>query len=153
FGAAMVSGERLYSGFADGYLVCLNTKNGEVVWARSLAAASDQFVDIDTTPVLADGVLYAASYSGGFYAVAPKDGAVQWRFEVEGASGIAAQNGRIYFTAAKTGLHVLDKQGRLVWRQAMSAAGDLSAPRLHGPYILLSGSESGLYVGGREAGD
>jgi len=153
FAGVLVTEDRLYTGFADGYLVSLNTKNGEVVWARSLAAASDQFVDVDTTPVLADGTLYAASYSGGLYAITPKDGTVQWRFEVEGASGIAAQGGRIYFTAAKTGLHVLDTQGRLVWRQSMSAAGDLSPPRLHGPYILLSGSDSGIYVVDREAGD
>ncbi|HJZ83608.1 MAG TPA: PQQ-binding-like beta-propeller repeat protein [Polyangia bacterium] len=153
FAGVSVSGDRVYTGFADGYLVSLNAKNGEVVWARSLAAASDQFVDVDTTPVLADGTLYAASYSGGLYALAPKDGAVKWRFEVEGAAGIAVAGGRIYFTAAKTGLHVLDTKGRLLWQQALGAAGDLSPPRLHRGYILLSGSESGLYVVDRVAGD
>ena len=43
-------GGHLLAGFADGYLVSLNGGTGEVVWARSLAAASDQFVDVDATP-------------------------------------------------------------------------------------------------------
>jgi outer membrane protein assembly factor BamB len=153
FAGVLVAGERVYSGFADGYIVALKAASGDVVWARSLAAASDQFVDVDTTPVLAGGQLYAASYSGGMYALNPKDGAVKWRFDVDGAAGIAVSNGRVYFTAAKAGLHVLDTTGRVIWRQAMADAGDLSPPRLSGSYIFLSGSDGGLFVVDRHQGE
>jgi outer membrane protein assembly factor BamB len=153
FAGVLVTGDRVYTGFADGYVVALKAASGDVVWARSLAAASDQFVDVDTTPVLADGTLYAASYSGGMYALNPKDGTVRWRFDVEGAAGIAVANRRVYFTAAKTGLHVLDTAGRVIWRQAMAQAGDLSPPRLSGPYVFLSGSDAGLFVVDRRQGE
>jgi outer membrane protein assembly factor BamB len=153
FAGVLVVGDRVYTGFADGYVVALKAAGGDVVWARSLAAASDQFVDVDTTPVLAGGQLYAASYSGGMYALNPKDGTVKWRFDVEGAAGIAFSNGRVYFTAAKTGLHVLDTTGRVIWRQAMAQAGDLSPPKLSGSYIFLSGSDAGLFVVDRRQGD
>jgi outer membrane protein assembly factor BamB len=152
FAGVTVSAGHVYTGFADGYAVCLSQKSGEVVWVRSLAGASDQFVDVDTTPVVVGDTLYVASYSGGMYALATKDGAVRWRFDVEGAAGIAASHGLIYFTAAKSGLHVLDASGRLRWQQAMAAAGDLSPPRLAGDFIVLAGSEAGLFVVDRRAG-
>ena len=46
-------GNELLAGFADGYFVSLGAASGEVLWARSLATASEQFVDVDTTPALA----------------------------------------------------------------------------------------------------
>jgi outer membrane protein assembly factor BamB len=153
FAGVLVVGDRVYSGFADGYAVSLQAKDGSVVWARSLAQASEQFVDVDTTPTLSSGMLFAASYSGGLYALNPKDGAVKWRYEVEGAAGIAVAGGRVYFTAAKTGLHVLDKAGRLVWRQSLAAAGDLSPPSLVGSFLVLSGSDAGVFVVDRNAGE
>jgi len=35
-------GDVVYTGFDDGYLVALGAETGELRWARSLAAASDQ---------------------------------------------------------------------------------------------------------------
>ncbi len=62
----------------------LNGASGEVVWARSLAAVSDQFVDVDSTPTIIGNTIYASSYSGGLYALDAKDGVVRWRVGIEG---------------------------------------------------------------------
>ncbi len=62
-------GNELLAGFADGYFVALGAANGEVLWARSLATASEQFVDVDTTPALLGELAYVASYSGGLCAI------------------------------------------------------------------------------------
>ena len=43
----------VYTGFSDGFLMALNAGTGDVVWARSLAAASEQYVDVDSTPAAA----------------------------------------------------------------------------------------------------
>ena len=48
--APRLRGAQLLVGFADGYFVSLAAASGEVMWAKSLAAASDQFVDVDSTP-------------------------------------------------------------------------------------------------------
>ena len=78
----------VYGGFSDGFMVALNAGTGDVVWARSLAAASEQYVDVDATPaVLGDDVVISASYSGGLYALATANGDLRWRLNVEGASG------------------------------------------------------------------
>ncbi|HVX94504.1 MAG TPA: PQQ-binding-like beta-propeller repeat protein [Polyangia bacterium] len=150
---------RIYAGFADGFLVSLAAGTGEVQWARSLAAASDQFVDVDATPAIVKGpgkgtdVLYTSSYSGGFYALDPRDGNVRWRVGTEGVGTITPFDDRLYFAAPRQGLHATDLQGHTVWRQGLTEAGDLTAPTVLGRYLVFSGSRAGLFIVDRDSGE
>jgi outer membrane protein assembly factor BamB len=156
-------GGNLLTGFSDGYIVSLGAGTGEVQWARSLAAASDQFVDVDSTPTVATpgvdakgaspDVVYASSYSGGLYALEAGDGAVRWRLPIEGVGSVTQAGDRIYFAAPRQGLHAADRQGRVVWRQGLTAAGDLTRPIVLGKYLLFSGSRAGLFIVDRATGE
>jgi outer membrane protein assembly factor BamB len=153
-----LSGGRVFAGFADGFLVSLAAGTGEVQWARSLAAASDQFVDVDATPVLvsaagAGDVLFTASYSGGLYAVDPRDGNVRWRVPTEGVGAIAPFGDRLYFAAPRQGLQATDLEGHVIWRQGLTEAGDLTPPLVVGRYLVFSGSRAGLFVVDRDSGE
>jgi outer membrane protein assembly factor BamB len=146
YAAPLVLGGRVYAGFSDGYLACLNAGTGDVIWARSLAGDATRFMDVDSTPLYADGTLYVSSFAGGVFALDPKDGSTRWRYEVEGAGSVEAAGGRVYFSAAKAGLHCLDREGRLLWRQALAQGGELSTPLLVDGYVLVSSSTGGTYV-------
>jgi outer membrane protein assembly factor BamB len=160
-------GDRVLSGFADGYLVSLAAASGEVQWARSLAAASDQFVDVDSTPALVDEgtaetkdaahaapspFVLASSYSGGLYALDPRDGVVRWHLGIEGVGTVTPFEDRLYFAAPRRGLHALDRAGRVIWRQGLTAAGDLTPPIVLGRYLVFTGSRAGLFVVDRATG-
>ena len=145
-------GDDVLAGFSDGYLVSLNGASGEVVWARSLASASDQFVDVDSTPTIVGSVIYASSYSGGLYALAAKDGVVQWRVGIEGVSAVRLAGQRLYFAAPRQGLHAADLEGHILWRQGLTQAGDLTVPMVVGPYLVFSGSRAGLFIVDRDNG-
>jgi outer membrane protein assembly factor BamB len=145
-------GARLLAGFADGYFVSLAATTGEVVWARSLAAASDQFVDVDTTPALVDDFAYVASYSGGLYQMDLRDGTVKWRVNVEGVGDLSVADGRLYFATPRQGLHAAENDGRVIWRQGLTDAGDVTRPIAVGPYLVFSGSRAGLFVVERATG-
>ncbi len=151
-GPALVD-RNVCTGFSDGYVACVAADSGEVQWARSLAAVSDQFVDVDSTPVFHDGLLFAASYSGGVYALGPKDGAVVWRFQAEGAGELVPADDRLYFSTGGQGLHAIDLKGRLAWRQAVETAGSFGTPAL-GPEssLVVGSSDGGLYVIARDTG-
>jgi outer membrane protein assembly factor BamB len=145
-------GSRLLAGFADGYFVALAAGTGEVVWARSLAAASDQFVDVDTTPALVDDLAYVASYSGGLYQVDLRDGTVKWRVNIEGVGDLSVADGRLYFATPRQGLHAAEGDGRVIWRQGLTDAGDVTKPIAVGSYLIFSGSRAGLFVVDRASG-
>ena len=108
YAAPRLHGNQLLTGFADGYFVSLAAASGEVVWARSLATASEQFVDVDTTPALAGDLAYVASYSGGLCAVDLLDGVIKWRLPVEGVGDVSVADGRLFFVAPRQGLHSAD---------------------------------------------
>jgi outer membrane protein assembly factor BamB len=80
------------------------------------------------------------------YALDPKDGSVRWRFDVEGAGTVRVQGGRVYFAAAKLGLHCLDTDGHLLWKQALAAGGELSTPLVVGSYVVVTSALGGAYV-------
>jgi outer membrane protein assembly factor BamB len=138
---------------ADGYLVALQAATGEVVWAKSLAAASDQFVDVDSTPLVADGMVFTSSYSGGVYGLDAKDGAVKWRLPTEGAGQLSLIGGNLFFAAPRQGLHAVSSAGQILWRQGLADAGDLTAPLAFGRYLVFSGSRGGLFVVDSRDGD
>ncbi len=153
---ATVVGSHVLAGFSDGTLVCLDRRSGATQWTRSLAGDAKEYVDVDTTPVVRDGVVYAASVSGGVHAVMLEGGALRWRYPAQGASGVAVgapgdDDGRIYFASAKLGLHALDKEGHLRWRQYLDA-GTPSTPILRGRGLYITYSIGGLFVVDRRTG-
>lgn len=152
YSAPLVSNGRVYVGFSDGYLASLAANTGDVLWARALGGDATRFVDVDSTPMVAGGTLYVSSFSGGVYALDPKDGSTKWRFEVEGAGSVKVSGGRVYFSAAKHGLHSLDLEGRLVWRQALAAGGELSTPLVVSRYVLVSSADRGTYIADKRSG-
>ncbi len=151
------SGPRLhegivYEGFSDGYLVALQATSGEVLWARSLAGASDQFVDVDATTAIVGDAIIASSYSGGLFSLRARDGQVRWHLPIEGASALGVTDQRLYVAAPRDGLAALTPDGQVLWRQGLAEAGDLTAPFAVGPYLIFSGSRAGLFIVDRATG-
>lgn len=138
--------DHVYAGFADGHVVALGLGGGEVLWVRSLAGAASQFIDIDTTPVVRDGSLYAASTSGGLYALAAIDGTEQWHTSMQGADQLILDGDRLYAIAAEEGVFALDLRGHVLWRQGLAKAGDPARPVISDRYLFLAMSDGGLFI-------
>lgn len=148
-----LAGGVIYAGFSDGFLVALNAGTGDPMWVRSLAAASEQYVDVDATPALLDSeTVLASSYSGGLYALSTATGDVRWRLSVEGASGVQVVDKGLYFAAPRDGLTALTRTGDVLWRQGLADAGDLTPPIGIGPALLFSGSRTGLFIVDQRSG-
>lgn len=148
-----LAGGVVYAGFADGFMVALNAGTGDVMWARSLAAASEQYVDVDATPaLLGEELVLAASYSGGLYALTAGNGELRWRLNVEGASSVQVIGKRLYFAAPRDGLTALTDKGDVLWRQGLADAGDLTPPFAVGRALVFTGSRAGMFVVDRETG-
>jgi outer membrane protein assembly factor BamB len=145
-------GAAVYAGFSDGYLAALQAETGDLLWSRSLAAASEQFVDVDANPIVLGDRLFAASFSGGLYALRPKDGEVLWHLLVDGISALAMGAGNLYVVSSRSGLAAVSLQGNILWRQGLPEAGDLTVPVEVGPYLVFSGSRQGLFIVERSTG-
>jgi len=145
-------GPMVYAGFSDGYLVALQADTGDLLWSRSLAAASEQFVDVDASPIVHGDKLFAASFSGGVYALRPKDGEVLWHLLMDGTSALTLGAANLYAVSSRDGLAAVSLQGNILWRQGLPDAGDLTVPVEVGPYLVFSGSRQGLFIVERSTG-
>lgn len=150
-------GGRVYVGFPDGYLACLNGETGEVVWTRQLSGEASRFTDVDGTPSVVGETLYVSCYSGGIYALDVKDGSTRWRFEIEAAGPVTVDTSgysgeRIYATSANQGLFCLDSKGRKLWNQSFARQGELAQPVLWDSYLLQSVAADGLYLLNKQNG-
>jgi outer membrane protein assembly factor BamB len=85
------------------------------------------------------------------YAVTLDGGALRWRYPVQGASSAAVTADRLYFVSSKKGIHSLDLEGRLLWRQHLSS-GTPQAPMVKGRALFVTLSVGGLFVVDRLSG-
>lgn len=151
FSGVMVHGPLAYTGFSDGMVVALKPATGELAWTRSVADDAPGFVDADATPVMLGGLLLCAGFATGVYALTPDSGSIQWRFAVEGVTSIAAGRRQVYAAAPKTGIVAISTEGQEQWRQAI-ARGVPSQPVASGEHLLVSASETGVYVASARTG-
>jgi outer membrane protein assembly factor BamB len=107
FSSPAVGKDRVLIGSRDGYLHCVNRKNGEKIWAFK---SRD---DIDSSPVISGNKVVVASMDGRLYVVDLKDGKEIWSYEIGAAifgcpavAGgfivIGADDGRVYAFGEKS---------------------------------------------------
>lgn len=96
-----IEGNKVVTGFSDGFLVALDvsTQSYNVAWKTDISGGKKQ-TDVDTTPVIQDGVVYASSFGEGPSAVRLEDGRVLWRSKWFGASRPVMQNDMLVFGTA-----------------------------------------------------
>jgi len=145
---ALVHGGRVYVGFPDGYLGCLQADNGELQWTRQLSGTATRFTDVDSTPVLVGDTLFVSCFASGVFALDVKNGSTRWRYDLDAAGQLAADPSgeRIYVASSTQGMVALDRKGRLVWQHSPSKHGEISAPLIWGRYVLFNAVSSGLLI-------
>lgn len=152
FAGVLLHDDLAFTGFSDGMLVALRPSSGALVWTRSLVGGGERFVDVDTTPVVLDGAIVAASHSGGIFALAPESGAVRWQLPLEGAVALTVSARRLFVSSSSAGIVALGRDGREFWRQSLPSGVPAEA-LVVGPYLLVTSTETGLFVVAAASGE
>ncbi|OFZ26919.1 MAG: hypothetical protein A2381_20035 [Bdellovibrionales bacterium RIFOXYB1_FULL_37_110] len=71
----LIWNNKIFVGFADGYLVNISLEDGVLQWEKKLST-STKFVDVDNTPVILNNRLYINSLAGPIYMLEASTGAV-----------------------------------------------------------------------------
>jgi outer membrane protein assembly factor BamB len=89
---------KVYAGFADGFAVCLDAKDGALRWAKDLGQGK-AYADVDAGPLLdGRGRVLFASYATGVRALDLASGDIAWSVDQPGVSALAldARGGRVW---------------------------------------------------------
>lgn len=107
---------RVITGFSDGQLVAFEIEDGATAWVTDLSDGKTEFVDVDTTPMVVDGMLVASSYRQGLYGLDPDSGTVVWLVKGEAFGTPATLDGLLYVPQANGRLVAVGaKDGDVKW--------------------------------------
>ena len=144
--------DALAAGFDDGTIAVFAREDGNELWSQTVALPTgrtdvDRMVDVDATPVFADGVFYAASYQGKLAALAAQGGRELWSRNFSNANSIAAGSRALYLSDADGVVWAIDRRsGDALWRQSDLAHRGLTGPALVDGYLVVGDREGYVHV-------
>jgi outer membrane protein assembly factor BamB len=161
-GLAVVD-NKLLAAFDDGGVAALDAGDGRVLWEADTSTdledldPTQRFVDVDTTPVAVDGVVYVASFSGGLYGLELDTGTVRvHEDELKAVTSITATPDALIVSSAEQGVLCLDLPALTPrWRRPI-ARGAPGRVTVHGDALYVAESLGAVLAlalaDGREVG-
>lgn len=132
----------------DGTLTLLSNNKGEVKWSKPIFAPTgdnmiNRMVDIHSTPIIDQDILYIMGYNSDFKCIDLTDGQIFWKREFAGYRNMAQDPRNIYLVTSDSKVVALDKaSGKTLWMQSKLLGRVLSAPAvLNNKYILVGDLE------------
>jgi outer membrane protein assembly factor BamB len=150
-GSPVLMQNLIITGFANGKLVALDTELGIPRWNKRLAIPQgrselERLVDIDGTPFVENGIIYATAYHGKLAAIG-YEGNTQWETELSTYYGPELGLGNIYVTRDDDHVQAYDQiNGASVWSQPALQGRFLNQPTKHDNYIVVADFEGYVHV-------
>ena len=121
-------------GFANGLLAALRRSDGLPIWERRLVLGSgrsalQRLIDIDGTPLLSRGVIYAVSYQGNLASMNLATGETFWRAPASSLFSPISGFGNAYVVDDESRLLAFDgDDGEAQWEQVALSRRGLGPP-------------------------
>ncbi|MFD1801869.1 outer membrane protein assembly factor BamB [Mixta tenebrionis] len=144
FGGAIVGGD-------NGRVSAVILNQGQLIWQQRISQPSgateiDRLSDVDTTPVIVNGVVYALAYNGNLTALDLRSGQILWKREIGSVKDFIVDAGRIYLVDQDDRVVALNADGGVaIWRQSDLLHRNLTSPALYNGYIVVGDSEGYLH--------
>jgi len=144
FGGAIVGGD-------NGRVSAVILNQGQIIWQQRISQPSgateiDRLSDVDTTPVIVNGVVYALAYNGNLTALDLRSGQFLWKREIGSVKDFIVDAGRIYLVDQDDRIVALNADGGVaIWRQSDLLHRNLTSPVLYNGYIVVGDSEGYLH--------
>jgi len=148
----VVDGEQVLVGMDDGHMVSLAEDTGRVIWDKAVAVPRgatelQRIVDLDADPVIDQGVIFVASYSGKLSALSLDNGQPLWSRDLSIHSGITIAGSRIIVVDSKDYIWAIDRRtGASYWKQDMLFARLLGAPIVVGDHVVVADLEGYVHA-------
>ncbi len=151
-GTPIIADDKVVAGYANGKLVALSIEDGKVVWEKNVAIPRgrtelERIVDVDATPVIKNGIVYAVAYQGKVAALSLETGDVYWTRDMSSKAGLdVASADSVYITDESSYIWaVQDGSGDALWRQTRLLRRKATAPAIVGDNVLVGDFEGYLH--------
>lgn len=144
YGAAIVGGD-------NGRVSAVLMQQGQMIWQQRISQATgpteiDRLSDVDTTPVVVDGVVYALAYNGNLTALDLRSGQIMWKRELGSVNDFIIDGNRIYLVDQNDRLLALSTDGGVtLWTQSDLLHRLLTSPVLYNGSLVVGDSEGYMH--------
>ncbi|HET9122318.1 MAG TPA: outer membrane protein assembly factor BamB [Acidiferrobacteraceae bacterium] len=139
---------RAFAAFADGRVYAVHLHTGAPIWQVRLGHAQgvdeiERLADVDTTPIVRDGLVYAAAYQGDVAAIDRHSGKTVWSAPTSTFRNLALGKTQLYLSTSTDAVQARQSAtGALMWTQ-----GALSGRRISAPEPIAQEVAVGDYAG------
>lgn len=139
-GGAIVGGD-------NGKVSAIVLNQGQLAWQQRIAQPGgsteiDRLGDVDTTPIVENGVVYAIAWNGNLTALDLRSGQILWKRELGSVKDFIVNAGRIYLIDQNDRVVALSVDGGVaLWRKSELLHRGLTPPVLYNGYIVTGDSE------------
>jgi outer membrane protein assembly factor BamB len=105
----------------------------------------DRLNDVDTTPIIVNGVVYALAYNGNLTALDLRSGQIMWKRELGSVNDFIVDGNRIYLVDRMTAAGADHRRRRDLWTQSDLLHRLLTAPVLYNGNLVVGDSEGYMH--------
>ncbi|MTH45867.1 outer membrane protein assembly factor BamB [Intestinirhabdus alba] len=144
YGAAIVGGD-------NGRVSAVLMQQGQLIWQQRISQATgsteiDRLSDVDTTPVVVNGVVYALAYNGNLTALDLRSGQIMWKRELGSVNDFIIEGNRIYLVDQSDRVLALNVDGGVtLWTQNDLLHRQLTSPALYNGSLVVGDAEGYLH--------
>ena len=144
YGAAIVGGD-------NGRVSAVIMDKGQIIWQQRISQATgateiDRLSDVDTTPIVINGVVYALAYNGNLTALDLRSGQIMWKRELGSVNDFIIDGDRIYLVDQNDRVLALTTEGGVtLWTQSDLLHRNLTTPALYNGALVVGDSEGYMH--------
>lgn len=149
----------VFWGTSGGRLAAAIVERGQLIWQQPIgmpkgATEIDRLVDVDASPVVIGGMLYAVGFNGQLIAIDLRSGKPAWKRNYSSATDMASDGGRLFVVTDKDHVVAVDtRSGTELWSNKQLEHRLLTAPAIINGYLVLGDSEGYLHWIDRSSGE
>lgn len=143
-GAAFVGGD-------NGRVSAVMLGQGQIIWQQRISQTTgtteiSRLNDVDMTPVVADGRVYAIAYNGNLVAMDMRSGQILWKRDFGSVNELVLGGESLYVVDQDDNVYGLRAaDGVTMWSQDKLLHRNLSAPEIFNGYLVVGDGEGYLH--------
>lgn len=155
----IVTDTAIYAGFSNGRMMAFNPSNGLILWEQRIASPKgrselERMVDIHSSPIIKDGVIYVGTYQGRISALARGTGSPLWGVDGSTSESIALSADKLFVAHADGKLVAYSSAtGEQLWSNEKMLRRLLNGPQVFGEYVAVVDFEGYMHVVNQSDGE
>jgi outer membrane protein assembly factor BamB len=147
----VIYGNFVLAGFADGVLVALSLDSGQLIWQQVVAeshgeSSIERMVDIDSHPLVANGVIYVATYQGKIAALNLRTGNTIWSHDFSSYADLALGDKYVYATDVDGVVSAFGREsGNVIWQQKALTDRNVTGPAVIGNFVVVADQDGDVH--------